>query len=126
MRPVAIISSRISLAALMDRIAASIDSFNCAIPNNLGVYTKNGSGISAVGQPVSIITSPASSLIGFQFPAMRYVNNIVTPTQTFYEYYEVTFAEATFQEIANTQRIKKSVEDTARVLDQLINESLLK
>jgi hypothetical protein len=81
------------------------DSFNCAIPNNLDAFTKNGSGISAVGQPVSIITSPASSLIGFQFPAMRYVNNIVTPTQTFYEYYEVTFAEATFQEIANTQSL---------------------
>lgn len=81
------------------------DSFNCAIPNNLDAFIKNGSGISAVGQPVSIITSPASSLIGFQFPAMRYVNNIVTPTQTFYEYYEVTLAEATFQEIANTQSL---------------------
>lgn len=81
------------------------DSFNCAIPNNLGVYTKTASGISAVGQPVSIITSPASSLIGFQFPAMRYVNNVLTPTQTFYEYYQVTLAEATFQEIANTQSL---------------------
>jgi hypothetical protein len=81
------------------------DSFNCAIPNNLGIYLKNGSGISAVGQPVSIITSPASSLIGFQFPAMRYVNNLTTPTQTFYEYFQVTLAEATFQEIANTQSL---------------------
>jgi hypothetical protein len=81
------------------------DSFNCAIPNNLGIYLKNGSGISAVGQPVSIITSPASSLIGFQFPVMRYVNNLTTPTQTFYEYFQVTLAEATFQEIANTQSL---------------------
>jgi hypothetical protein len=81
------------------------DAFNCAIPNNLDTYTKNGSGISAVGQPVSIITSPGSSVIGLQFPAMRYVDNLVTPTQTFYEYYEVTLAEATFQEIANPQSL---------------------
>ena len=81
------------------------DAFNCAIPNNLDAFIKNGSGISAVGQPVGIITSPASSVIGLQFPAMRYVNNITTPTQTFYEYYEVTLAEATFQEIANPQSL---------------------
>jgi hypothetical protein len=81
------------------------DSFNCGVPNNLNTYTKNGSGISAAGQPVAIITSPASSVIGFQFPAMRYVNNLVTPTQTFYEYYQVTLAEATFQEIANPQSL---------------------
>jgi hypothetical protein len=81
------------------------DSFNCAIPNNLDAFTKNGSGVTAVGEPISIITSPASSVIGFQFPAMRYVDNIVTPTQTFYEYYEVTLAEATFQEIANPQSL---------------------
>ena len=81
------------------------DSFNCAIPNNLNAFTKNGSGISAVGQPVSIITSPASSVIGLQFPAMRYVDNVTTPTQTLYEYYEVTLAEATFQEIANPQSL---------------------
>ena len=81
------------------------DAFNCAIPNNLDTLTKNGSGITAVGQPIGIVTSPASSVIGFQFPAMRYVNNIVTPTQTVYEYYEVTLAEATFQEIANPQSL---------------------
>lgn len=81
------------------------DSFNCAIPTNLDAFIKNGSGISAVGQPVSIITSPASSVIGLQFPAMRYVDNVVTPTQTFYEYYDVILAEATFQEIANPQSL---------------------
>jgi hypothetical protein len=78
------------------------DSFNCAIPNNLNAFTKNGSGISAVGQPVAIITSPASSVIGLQFPAMRYANSA---SQTIYEYYSVTIAEATFQEIANPQSL---------------------
>jgi hypothetical protein len=81
------------------------DAFNCAIPNNLDALIKNGSGISAVGQPINIITSPGSSEIGFQFPAMRYVNNVTTPTQTVYEYYQVTLAQATFQEIANTQSL---------------------
>ena len=81
------------------------DAFNCAIPNNLDAFIKNGSGVSAVGQPVSIITSPGSDIIGLQFPAMRYVDDLVTPTQTFYEYYEVTFAESTFQEIANPQSL---------------------
>jgi hypothetical protein len=81
------------------------DSFNCAITNNLGALIKSGSGISAVGQPVGIVTSPASSVIGFQLPAMRFVDNLTTPTQTVYEYYNVALAEATFQEIANTQSL---------------------
>lgn len=81
------------------------DTFNCAIPNNLDAYIKNGSGISAVGQPIGIVTSPGSNEIGLQFPAMQYVDNTTTPTQTFYEYYQVIFAEATFQEIANPQSL---------------------
>jgi hypothetical protein len=81
------------------------DAFNCAIPNNLDLLIKNGSGISAVGQPVGIVTTPASSVIGLQIPAMRYVNNLDTPTQTVYEYYSVSFANATFQEVANTQSL---------------------
>lgn len=81
------------------------DAFNCEIPNNLNAFTKNGSGISAVAQPVGVITSPGSTVIGLQFPAMRYVNSLVSPTQTFYEYYAVSFAEATFQEIANPQSL---------------------
>ena len=81
------------------------DSFNCGVPNNLDTYTKVGSGISAIGEPVSIITSPGSSSIGLQFPAMRYVNNVMAPSQTFYEYYQITLADATFQKIANTQSL---------------------
>jgi hypothetical protein len=81
------------------------DAFNCEIPNNLDAYIKNGSGITSVGQPIGIVTSPGSSEIGLQFPAMRYVDNTTTPTQTFYEYYQVIFAKATFQEIANPQSL---------------------
>jgi hypothetical protein len=81
------------------------DSVNCEIPNTLDAYLKSGSGISAVGQPIAIITSPGSSEIGLQFIAMQYVDDIVTPTQTFYEYYKVIFSNATFQEIANPQSL---------------------
>ncbi len=81
------------------------DQVNCAIPNNLDALIKFGSGISAVGEPIGIITSPASTVIGFQLPAMQYVNNTTTPTQYVYEYYEVTFVEATFQQIANPQSL---------------------
>jgi hypothetical protein len=75
------------------------DFINCAIPNNLDALIKFASGISAGGQPISIITSPASQSIGFQFPAMRFVNNTTTPTFDVYEYYSVVFAEATYQKI---------------------------
>jgi len=81
------------------------DQVNCAIPNNLDALIKFGSGISAVDEPIGIITSPASTVIGFQLPAMEYVDNTTTPTQYVYEYYEVTFVEATYQEIANPQSL---------------------
>ena len=81
------------------------DSVNCDLPNNLDAYIKVASGINAILEPVGIITSPSSSVIGLQFPAMRYVDNVVTPTQTFYEYYKVLTADGTFQEIANPQSL---------------------
>jgi hypothetical protein len=81
------------------------DAFNCAIPSPLGGLLKKASGISAVAQPIGIVTTPASSSIGFQFPAMQFVNNLTTPTQTVYEYYEVVSSSATFQEIANNQSL---------------------
>lgn len=80
------------------------DSFNCALPSNLGVSTsfeKYGSGIDAILEPIKIVTSPASTVIGFQFPSMEYVDNITTPTKKAYEYYKVTYSRAVFQEIAN-------------------------
>ena len=75
------------------------DQINCLLPNNLDALIKYQSGISAAGQGIGIITTPASTLIGFQFLAMRYVNNTTTPTFNVYEYYEVVFAEATYQKI---------------------------
>jgi hypothetical protein len=81
------------------------DQFNCELPNNLPPLFKSGSGISSINQPIAILTSPASNQIGLQIPAMRYVNNLVTPTQESYEYYSISFSQASFQEIGNTQSL---------------------
>lgn len=81
------------------------DQVNCAAPNNLDALIKFASGINGVGEPIGIITSPASTVIGFQLPAIEYVDNTTTPTVQIYEYYEVIFVEATFQEIANPQSL---------------------
>lgn len=80
------------------------DKINCNLPNNLtypsGSLTKYGSGISGNGQPIEIITTPSSSVIGFRIVAMQYVDNVVTPSDYLYEYYEIVSADATYQEIA--------------------------
>lgn len=88
------------------------DSFNCLLPNNLGLtpntFTKKASGINTLTtalQPIKIITSPASTVIGFQFLAMEYVDDITTPTKRAYEYYQVTYAQAIFQELANPRSL---------------------
>lgn len=75
------------------------DQLNDALPLNLDALTKYSSGISSGGQPIAILTTPASQLIGLQFIAMRYVNNTTSPTFNVYEYYSVVFAEVTYQKI---------------------------
>ena len=77
------------------------DIFNCEVPNQLDAYLKKASGISAVDQPIQIFSSTSSNEIGFQFPAMEYVDNINTPTQTFYEYYTLTFSDAQYTKASN-------------------------
>lgn len=73
------------------------DTFNCSIPSQLGSFVKTASGITALNQPIKIITTPSSSSIGFQFPAMKFLNG----SQAIYEYYSVVYANGLFQEIAN-------------------------
>jgi len=75
------------------------DQLNDALPLNLDALTKYASGISASGQPIAILTNPASQLIGLQFIAMRYVNSTTSPTFNVFEYYSVVFAEVTYQKI---------------------------
>ena len=77
------------------------DQFNCFIPNNLDALIKYGSGINAILQPIKIIATPSSNIIGLQIPAMEYVDSVTTITRRVYEYYDFTFAKIVFQEISN-------------------------
>lgn len=81
------------------------DKLNCALPQTLDALEKYASGISGNGQPIKIITSPASKIIGFQMIAMQYVDNLTTPSNYAYEYYDVVSASATYQEIASPKSL---------------------
>ena len=69
------------------------DQVNCALPSTLGTYTKTASGISNTGEPIAIISSPASNTIGLQLIAMNYVDG----ANNAYEFYEVNSATASFR-----------------------------
>lgn len=86
------------------------DVFNCAVPEVLDAgltpsWTKFQSGISAYGQPIAIVTSPGSSEIGFEFLAMERVDDVAAPVDRVVEYFSIVTAEATYQEIGNTQSL---------------------
>lgn len=87
------------------------DQVNCALPfslvtaNTTGSVIKVASGITGLGQPLSIITSPGSDVIGFQMIAMQYVDDPLIVTQTLYEYYKITFTEALYQKIASPKSL---------------------
>lgn len=55
-------------------------------------FTKGDYGISAIGDPVSIISSPGSDLIAFQFPAVYFED--IPNAMWMLEYYSVTSATA--------------------------------
>lgn len=86
------------------------DVFNCAVPEVLDAtltpsWTKFQSGISAYGQPITIVTSPGSSEIGFEFLAMERVDDVAAPIDRVVEYFDIVTAEATYQEVGNTQSL---------------------
>ena len=73
------------------------DQFNCALPGSLGTLNKDASGITAIGQPIAVITSPASSQIGFQMLAMRYTS--------VFEYYTIDFVSVTQETVASPKSL---------------------
>lgn len=81
------------------------DIVNCSVPSTLDALLKSGSGINSVGEPITIITSPSSTEIGFQIQAVEFVDNLATPTQTVYEYYKYNYIEAYVNGIANAQSL---------------------
>lgn len=81
------------------------DTFNCAMSQNLNTYTKYTSGINTANLLVSAITAFGSDIISFQFPAVAYVDNTITPTYTAYEYMKINSAESSFQAISQNQSL---------------------
>lgn len=80
------------------------DAYNCAMSQNLNTYTKYTSGINTANLLVSA-TNPSGNIISFQFPAVAYVDNIITPTYTVYEYMKINSAECAFQSISQNQSL---------------------
>lgn len=81
------------------------DQVNCEIPTVLGTLYKYTSGVSADGQPIEIIASPLSTSFGLKMISMKYVDNLVSPTGYLYEYYSITFADASIQNISATSSL---------------------
>lgn len=87
------------------------DQVNCNIPislstpNAIGSVTKKASGVNAINEPIKIITSTGSNVIGFQIIAMQYVDDLSAPTQTVYEYYKIVFANAFYQTSASPRSL---------------------
>lgn len=81
------------------------DIINCVLPQNLDALQKVGSGISSINQPIEIIASPSSSQIGLQICAMKYVEDVISQNSFVYEYYSISFADASFQEIGNPRSL---------------------
>ena len=81
------------------------DVFNCSIPTNLDSLTKYQSGITTVNEPISIISSASSTVIGLQLPAMRFVDDILTPTFNVYEYYGIIASEIQFVETGSPKSL---------------------
>ena len=65
------------------------DVFNDSIPQVLDSLIKYESGIDAAGEPIKIISSTSSDIIGLQLVAMRFVDDTTTPTFNVYEYYQI-------------------------------------
>lgn len=105
------------------------DVVNCNIPTTLDsneptTWTKYESGISAADQPIRIITFPGSNEIGLEIVAVRRVDDVASPTQSAYEYFEWNTSEVTFQEISDTRSLHSNRDyETAIVYMDEFNRS---
>jgi len=83
------------------------DEYNCLMPNVLGSLFAYTSGIGPVTYPAvgSITATVSGDSIIVQIPAMQWVNNVTTPTQTITEYFSIQTSQATFQKISDTESL---------------------
>jgi len=84
------------------------DKFNCSIPNTLAGSTpvsKYASGINADGEAIAIYATPLYSNLLLQLLAMRFVDDLTTPTYNVYEYYEIINSEVSYQDVATSRSL---------------------
>ena len=85
------------------------DTFTCVLPDTLDALFKYRFGIDNIftplNQPIRISSSPLNSNISLQLPAMQYIDALPVPSVVAWEYYEITYAQATFQEIGNPKSL---------------------
>lgn len=82
------------------------DLFNCAITDSLqggnpSPVFKYASGISVLGNSVATTHAAGTNIIGFQFPAMQYVDSVTSPTSSVFEYYTVSATNLTFSALGS-------------------------
>jgi hypothetical protein len=77
------------------------DIYNCQPLQTIDAYTKYDSGISLGGQPINIISTPGSSEISFQFPAVQYADDIDVPTKKVTEYFKISFTDVSYQKVGS-------------------------
>ena len=84
------------------------DIWNCDMPNTLDTLFAYTSGINT-GNPYPGVGAIQSTVVGnvvsFQFPAMVWVDNIATPTNTVFEFFTIAIASATWQDISETESL---------------------
>jgi hypothetical protein len=80
------------------------DAFNCEMLATLDTYSKYTSGINTANLLVSAVNT-VGDIISFQFPAVAYVDNLVTPVFYVYEYMQINSAECYFQKISQNQSL---------------------
>jgi hypothetical protein len=88
-------------STLTDIINCNYDQYISMFP---AIYLKYEAGINSPGEPISIISSPSSNIISFQFLAVRYAS-LPTFTPNIYAYFEIISHNASFINI----RISKSL-----------------
>jgi hypothetical protein len=79
--------------------ATFTDIFNCTILNQLSSLEKYKSGVLQVDTPIRVLGSQSITTIGFQLPAMLFVDDPNAITQETYEYYSILDVFADYQEV---------------------------
>jgi hypothetical protein len=77
------------------------DELNCASTSTLSTFTKASSGIDTLPEPVKIISSPTSNIIGLQILAMKYEDG----ASSAFEYYTISNLSATYRALGNPKSL---------------------